>query len=78
MLIVCIPKGAPMSNPRRALLLVGFWLLAWGEVSQVRDSVVVRAYLYDVRRPGEPPRERTVRLGGDLAGAGPLFESLAD
>lgn len=52
--------------------------LAWGEVSQVRDSVVVRAYLYDVRHPAQAPRERTVRLGADLAGAGPLFESLAD
>ena len=52
--------------------------LAWGEVSQVRDSIVVRAYLYDVRHPRRAPRERTLRLGGDLSGAGALFESLAD
>jgi tRNA A-37 threonylcarbamoyl transferase component Bud32/tetratricopeptide (TPR) repeat protein len=52
--------------------------LAWGEISQVRDSVLVRAYLYDVRDPKRPPREQTVRLGKDLAGASEKFDSLAD
>ena len=52
--------------------------LAWGEVSQVRDSVLVRAYLYDVADPKQPPRERSVRLGSDLSRAGVLFEELAD
>ena len=56
-----------MSNPRRALLLVGFWLLAWGEVSVanvVSGSLLAAALLVAFpfrRRSTTAPR---VRLAG--------------
>lgn len=52
--------------------------LVTGEVWQLRDTVFVRAALYDVAHPGRVLRQHTVRIGADLRDVSERFDELAD
>lgn len=57
---------------------VGAGRLIWGQIWQFRDSVHVRAVLYDVSHPSRLLHDHTVALAGDLTGLSERFDELAD
>jgi DNA-binding SARP family transcriptional activator len=72
-------RGRPQNLPEamRIARELGAGKLIWGEVVGFRDSVYVRASVYDARKGDHAEAERTVRLSRDLRDLGPRFAELA-
>jgi hypothetical protein len=66
-----------LGDARAVARRVGAGRLVWGEVAQLGDSILVQAFLYDVRR-GVRVNEHSTRLAADLGDVGARFTALAD